>query len=166
METDDTRRLHGFVEIAIHRFADMRTKCIKGFRLRMNPVAERRRDETSLGFVFANFKDDLVHWWQRIASRSGVASDGDGIPDAQELLSPFDSAQGARGTDPHDPASVLRLSQLDKTATGMQMQFPTLAGKPSAALRPPGPIASNSPTTSPPISGTPSPNPSPATVTP
>ena len=56
-------------------------------------------------------------------------SDGDGIPDAQELLAPFDSAQGTRGTDPHDPASVLRLSQLDKSATGMQMQFPTLTGK-------------------------------------
>ena len=49
-----------------------------------------------------------------------VNSDGDGLPDAQELLA---------GTNPHDPASVLRLSQLDKTATGMQMQFPTLTGK-------------------------------------
>ena len=55
------------------------------------------------------------------------------------------SARGTRGTDPHDPASVLRLSQLDKSATGMQMQFPTLTGKPSASLRPPGPIASNTP---------------------
>ena len=42
---------------------------------------------------------------------------------------PFDSAQGTRSTDPHDPASVLRLGQFDKTATGMQMQFPTLTGK-------------------------------------
>ena len=70
-------------------------------------------------------------------------SDGDGIPDAQELLAPSTSAQGNRGTDPHDPASVLRLSQLDKTATGMQMQLsplrhrrlakprlPTLTGNP------------------------------------
>ena len=47
-------------------------------------------------------------------------SDSDGIPDAQGLLA---------GTDPHDPASVLRLSHLDKSATGMQMQFPTLTGK-------------------------------------
>ena len=69
-----------------------------------------------------------------------LVSDGDGLPDAQELLAPFDpfgcaqgtrSAQGTRGTDPHDPASVLRLSKLDKTATGMQMQFPTLTGNPS-----------------------------------
>ena len=93
-------------------------------------------------------------------------SDGGGIPDAQELLAPSTVTQGTRGTDPHDPASVLRLSQLDKTATGMQMQFPTLTGKPSAALRPPGPIASNTPTTSPPTSGTPSPTPSPATANP
>ena len=76
---------------------------------------------------------------------------------------PFDSAQGTRGTDPHDPGSVLRLSQLDKTSTGMRMQFPTLTGNPSTALRAPGPIAANTPTTSPPTSGTPSPPPSPAT---
>ena len=55
------------------------------------------------------------------------------MPDAQKLRA---------GTDPHDPASVLRLSQPDKTATGMQMQLsplrqrrlakprlPTLTGK-------------------------------------
>ena len=82
-------------------------------------------------------------------------SDGDGLLDAQELLA---------GTDPHDPASVLRLSQLDKTATGMQRQFPTLPGNPSTALRAPGPIASNTPTTSQSTSGTPSPPPSPATA--
>ena len=29
----------------------------------------------------------------------------------------------------HDPASVLRLSQLDKSASGMRMQVPTLPGK-------------------------------------
>ena len=60
-----------------------------------------------------------------------------GIPDAQELLA---------GTDPHDPASVLRITQLDKSATGMQMQFPTKPGNPSTALRAPEPIGSNTPT--------------------
>ena len=82
--------------------------------------------------------------------------DRDGIPNAQELLALIDlfgfaqgirSAQGTRGADPHDPASVLRLSHLDKSATGMQRQFPTLTGNPSTALRAPEPIASNTPTT-------------------
>ena len=44
-------------------------------------------------------------------------SAGDGLPDAQERLA---------GTDPHDPASVLRLSPPDKTATGMQRQWSPL----------------------------------------
>ena len=57
---------------------------------------------------------------ERFRNETMPTLDIDGIPDAQELLA---------GTDPHDPASVLRLSQLDKTATGMQMQFPTLPGK-------------------------------------
>ena len=47
-------------------------------------------------------------------------SDGDGSPDAQELLA---------GTNPQDPASVLRLGNLEMSATGMQMQFQTLTGK-------------------------------------
>ena len=67
-------------------------------------------------------------------------SDGDGIPDAQELLAPSATAQGAHGTDPHDPASALRITQLEKSATGMQMQFPTKPGNPSThstALRAP-----------------------------
>ena len=42
-------------------------------------------------------------------------SDGDGLPDAQKLLA---------DTDPHDPASVLRLTKLGRTAAGMQMQVP------------------------------------------
>ena len=59
---------------------------------------------------------------------------------------PFGCAQGAHGTDPLDPASVLRITQLAKSATGMQMQFPTKPGNPSASLRAPEPIASNPPT--------------------
>ena len=54
----------------------------------------------------------------RDVAMPSLDSDGDGLPDAQELLAPFDSAHGTRDTDPHDPASVLRLSQLDKTPPG------------------------------------------------
>ena len=57
---------------------------------------------------------------------------GDGIPDAQELLAPFDPfgfAQGTRGTDAHDPASFLRISKLNKTDTGMRIEFQTLTNK-------------------------------------
>ena len=54
----------------------------------------------------------------------------------------------------------------DNTATGMEIQFPTLTGNLSTSLKKAGPIASNTPTTSPPTSGTPSPPPSPATTNP
>ena len=47
------------------------------------------------------------------------------------------SAQGARGTDPHDPASFFRISKIDKSATGTQLQFGTATGNPSTALRTP-----------------------------
>ena len=72
--------------------------------------------------------------WRRHSRRAGTPR-------------PFDSAQGTRGTDPHDPASFFRISKIEKSATGTQLQFGTATGNPSAALRAPEPIASNAPTT-------------------
>ncbi len=49
-----------------------------------------------------------------------IDTDGDGFPDAQELLA---------GTDPFDAASFLRISALEKTAAGLKVQFDTFAGR-------------------------------------
>ncbi len=53
-------------------------------------------------------------------------SEGDGIPDAQEVLAPSAHAQGTRGTDPRDPRSVLRLSPRDKSTSGLTLQLSPL----------------------------------------
>ena len=47
-------------------------------------------------------------------------TDGDGIPDAAELLA---------GTNPLDPASKPGISSLQPAADGMHLQFPTVPGK-------------------------------------
>jgi hypothetical protein len=47
-------------------------------------------------------------------------SDGDGFPDAQELLA---------GTDAHDPASALRLSATRTAGSGVALEFPTVPGR-------------------------------------
>ena len=63
---------------------------------------------------------------ERHPRRAGTPRPFDPFDAAQGIR----SAQGAHGTDPHDPASVLRITHLDKSATGMQMQFPTKPGNP------------------------------------
>ena len=39
------------------------------------------------------------------------------------------AASPTRRTDPHDPASFFRISKIDKSATGTQLQFGTATGK-------------------------------------
>ncbi len=53
-------------------------------------------------------------------------TDGDGIPDAQELLAPSAALRAPAGTDPRDPRSLLRLSPRDKSATGLTLQLSPL----------------------------------------
>ena len=56
---------------------------------------------------------------RRCTGQAAAGEWASGIPDAQKLLA---------GTDPHDPVSVLGITQLDKSATGMQIKFPTKPG--------------------------------------
>ena len=62
---------------------------------------------------------------ERHPRRAGTPRPFDPFDAAQGIR----SAQGTRGTDPRDPASVLRITHLERSATGMQMQFPTKPGK-------------------------------------
>ncbi len=51
------------------------------------------------------------------------------LPDAQELLAPFDSAQGIRGTSPRAPVSALHLDATRTSDSNVELRFASVVGR-------------------------------------
>jgi hypothetical protein len=69
VKANDTRRLT-FFEVAADGIADLGAEVFPSIRLGDDGLSESTRDETAFGFIFMDFKDDLVHGFK--VSRAGA----------------------------------------------------------------------------------------------
>lgn len=73
MEADDFRRIHRFVEVAVHSLADVGAQLLNRVSVRVNAKAKRGSGKSAVNRVFLHCKNDFAHGERTVgAGESGV----------------------------------------------------------------------------------------------